>query len=83
MPFLAGLFYGALHLLAWNAPFPSGTEKLLRNISGVSIVSFTVVARYARFLYYCLFDSQDVLVHNPARQLQDAWDNEFGWIIDP
>ena len=33
----AGLVYGALHLVAWNAEFPSRLEKLLWRSSGITL----------------------------------------------
>ena len=35
---LAGLFYGAVHLLVWNRPFRNETEKLLWRISNLTIL---------------------------------------------
>ena len=32
---LAGLVYGAIHLLAWNAPFPTDAERVLWQASGI------------------------------------------------
>ena len=32
---LAGLIYGALHLVVWKAPFPSNIEKILWRSSGI------------------------------------------------
>jgi len=34
---IAGLVYGALHLVAWNAPFPSRTEATLWRLSGLTL----------------------------------------------
>lgn len=36
---LSGLCYGSLHLTAWDAPFPTNTQKLLWRISGLSLVA--------------------------------------------
>lgn len=36
---LAGLSYGALHLLAWNFPFASHAEHLLWKISGLTVAA--------------------------------------------
>lgn len=36
---LAGLFYGGLHLVAWNAPFTSQTQRLLWEVSGLAVAS--------------------------------------------
>jgi hypothetical protein len=43
----AGLAYGGLHLVAWNAPFPSQREQLLWRISAAYLVAtgpFVIVA---------------------------------------
>jgi len=37
---IACAIYGGLHLVAWNAPFPTRMEKLLWRISGVGVASF-------------------------------------------
>lgn len=49
---LAGSLYGGIHLLAWNAPFPSRTERLLWHVSGVTIMCFAGFAYTIRRLYY-------------------------------
>jgi hypothetical protein len=36
---VAGLMYGGLHLLAWNAPFNGRVQELLWNISGIAVIS--------------------------------------------
>jgi hypothetical protein len=36
---VAGLVYGALHLLAWQAPFVSDRERILWRISATSIAA--------------------------------------------
>lgn len=35
----AACFYGGLHLLAWNAPFPTKTEKALWRASGIIVAA--------------------------------------------
>jgi hypothetical protein len=37
--FFASLSYGCLHLTAWNAPFPSSTQKLLWQMSALGLVA--------------------------------------------
>jgi hypothetical protein len=34
---LSGLFYGGIHLLAWNGPFATRAERILWQISGITI----------------------------------------------
>jgi len=36
---LSGIIYGGLHLLAWNAPFPTDMEKFLWRLSSASVTS--------------------------------------------
>lgn len=36
---LAGMIYGGLHALAWNAPFPSQTQMMLWKISCMTLVA--------------------------------------------
>jgi hypothetical protein len=40
---IAGLVYGALHLVAWNAPFPSRTEATLWRLYGLTLFLSGVV----------------------------------------
>lgn len=50
---LAGVLYGGLHLLAWNAPFASATQNILWRVSGIVIAaSGPVVVAY--FLFFAL-----------------------------
>jgi hypothetical protein len=49
--FLAGLFYGSVHLFVWNRPFRSATERLLWKVSSLTILGSGVLLT----LYYCLW----------------------------
>ena len=62
---VAGVLYGGLHLLAWNAPFASDTEQKLWRISGAMIASsgpaLAVVGMLIGFLV------------NPLKPGPDSW----------
>jgi hypothetical protein len=45
---LAGILYGGMHLLAWNAPFATSIQRLFWRISGITIVSTGPIFLFAR-----------------------------------
>jgi len=51
---LTGLFYGGLHLTAWNAPFPTHTQMLLWRLSGLTLVAsgFIYIGISVTFVYF-------------------------------
>jgi hypothetical protein len=51
---LTGIFmvtYSAIFVSGWNFPFPSKSERILWNVSSLTILGFTSVG--GLFFYYC------------------------------
>lgn len=48
----SGLFYGCIHLAAWNAPFRTATESLLWRASGVCLTGSGMVPVTCQAIYF-------------------------------
>lgn len=70
---LSGLFYGGIHLLAWNGPFATRAERILWQISGITIagpglyvVGFLAVMSVIALtvlLLYCISQMWSIIPH--------------------
>jgi hypothetical protein len=79
--------YGGLHLIAWNAPFPSRLEKMLWRISGLGVASFgpvyvaQMISLTVNRLFKKLTRSKDHRIawswwRSPSTDIPDS-----GWVI--
>lgn len=64
---IAGLLYGGLHLIAWNSPFISRTQRLLWRISGIAIAASgpaLLMLKLISFLVACIVvvDNGEIMV---------------------
>lgn len=48
---LAGILYGGLHALGWNAPFPTALQRILWRVSSVSLMVSTPVGTLVMFYW--------------------------------
>jgi hypothetical protein len=84
---LAGVVYGGLHMLAWNAPFRTHTEQLLWRISAAVVVFFgPVLCGIGASLK--TFDSLEVLITRYTHSKDDKPVSSIGrtfavlyWVI--
>lgn len=79
---LAGLIYGGLHLVAWNAPFPSELEMILWRCSGVILAASGYIP-----LLFALYRKVNVgrwsRQHHHWRLTKLEWVSRWfcGWIL--
>ena len=62
---IAGFLYGGLHLIAWNSPFPSRTQRLLWRISGIAIAASgpaALILKLISFNVARIMDAGDTLM---------------------
>jgi hypothetical protein len=69
---LASLFYGGIHLVAWNRAFRTTAEAVLWKLSGLGIIAYGVVL--ASFLH---FD------HRIRPHIEDIWMLSLFFVITP
>lgn len=65
----AGLVYGGLHLLAWNAPFPSRVENKLWRGSGILLASSGFIFPLSILLYAPFILGYECIVHTSVWQV--------------
>lgn len=82
---LTGLIYGGLHCLAWDAPFPSEIEQLLRRISSVTITSTGILVGMALSweVFGPTWSDPFARFETVADGLNDMWHwGPIGWVMD-
>jgi hypothetical protein len=65
----AGLVYGGLHLLAWNAPFPSSVENKLWRSSGVLLASSGFIYPLSILVFAPFFLGYKCIFRTSVRQV--------------
>jgi hypothetical protein len=74
---VAGLMYGGLHLLAWNAPFTNRIQELLWKISGLAVIS----SGLSLFSLIVLAYGEEKLRKRAKRRSSASFTKRLHWVM--